>query len=101
MWQQRQTHRHVCFNRQTQACAAVVVDDAPCSRLLSPVLRFVLKVNGKMRGTVELPPAAAQDAALEAAQGLAAVQRQLEGREIKKVIYVPGKILNLIIPGGK
>ena len=52
-----------------------------------------------MRGTVEIGVAAEQAAAVEAAQQLATVQKFTDGKEIKKVIFVPGKILNLIVPG--
>jgi leucyl-tRNA synthetase len=59
----------------------------------------VLQVNGKMRGTVEMGVAAEQAAAVDAALGLNTVKKFTDGKEIKKVIYVPGKILNLIVPG--
>lgn len=56
------------------------------------------QVNGKMRGTVEVPKDISQAAALEAALGaLDNVRAQLEGKDVKKVIFVPGKILNLIV----
>jgi len=51
-----------------------------------------------MRGTVEIGVAAPQDAALAAALDLPNVQKFTEGKEVKKVIYVPGKILNVIVP---
>jgi leucyl-tRNA synthetase len=52
-----------------------------------------------MRGTVEMGVAAEQAAAVDAALGLNTVKKFTDGKEIKKVIYVPGKILNLIVPG--
>lgn len=58
-----------------------------------------LQVNGKMRGTVEVGVSIDQAAAVEAALGLNTVKKFTDGKEIKKVIYVPGKILNLIVPG--
>lgn len=54
------------------------------------------QVNGKMRGTVEVGVDAEQDAALSAALELNTVKKFADGKEIKKVIYVPGKILNVI-----
>lgn len=44
-----------------------------------------------MRGAVEVGVDTAQDAAVEAARAIAAVAKQLEGKEIKKVIFVPGE----------
>lgn len=52
-----------------------------------------------MRGTVEVGVSADQSAAVEAALGLNSVKKFTDGKELKKVIYVPGKILNLIVPG--
>lgn len=51
-----------------------------------------------MRGTVELGVGAPEAAALAAAMEVGAVRKATEGRDVKKVIYVPGKILNLIVP---
>lgn len=57
------------------------------------------QVNGKMRGTAEVPVDTEQEGAVAAAREITAVAKQLEGKEVKKVIFVPGKILNLIVPG--
>ncbi|KAF8066270.1 leucine--tRNA ligase [Scenedesmus sp. PABB004] len=73
--------------------------EADESLLVVDTINLPVQVNGKMRGTVELGVAASQDDALAAARGLPNVAKQVEGKEVKKVIYVPGKILNLIVPG--
>eukprot|EP00878_Enallax_costatus_P022863 GHUV01024296.1.p1 GENE.GHUV01024296.1~~GHUV01024296.1.p1 ORF type:complete len:684 (+),score=223.68 GHUV01024296.1:356-2407(+) len=72
-----------------------------CDELLLVVdtINLPVQVNGKMRGTVEVSVSADQPAAVEAAMGLNSVKKFTDGKEIKKVIYVPGKILNLIVPG--
>ena len=56
-----------------------------------------VQVNGKARGEISIAADADQDAALESAREVDRVQAQLDGKEIKKVIYVPGRILNLIV----
>jgi leucyl-tRNA synthetase len=56
-----------------------------------------LQVNGKMRGTVELPKDVDQEGAVAAAMGVPNVAKFVEGKEVKKVIFVPGKILNIIV----
>ncbi|WIA22710.1 hypothetical protein OEZ85_001117 [Tetradesmus obliquus] len=73
--------------------------EADESLLVVDTVNLPVQVNGKMRGTVEIGVAAEQAAAVEAALGLNTVKKFTEGKEIKKVIYVPGKILNLIVPG--
>ncbi len=56
------------------------------------------QVNGKMRGTVEVPKDIGKDDALAAAlAALDNVQAQVDGKDLKKIIFVPGKILNLIV----
>ena len=66
--------------------------------LVVDTVNLPVQVNGKMRGTVEVGVAAPQDAALAAALEVGAVKKLVDGKEIKKVIYVPGKILNVIVP---
>jgi leucyl-tRNA synthetase len=55
-----------------------------------------VQVNGKLRGTVELPRDAEQKAAEAAALALPNVQRALEGRQVRKVIVVPNRIINVV-----
>ncbi|KAI8470252.1 MAG: hypothetical protein J3K34DRAFT_262668 [Monoraphidium minutum] len=66
--------------------------------LVVDTVKLAVQVNGKMRGTVELGVDAPQDAALAAALELGTVRKFTDGKEVKKVIYVAGKILNLIVP---
>ena len=56
-----------------------------------------MQVNGKMRGSVDLPKDVNQSGAEEAARTIAAVSRQLDGMQVVKTIWVPGKILNFIV----
>ena len=58
-----------------------------------------MKVNGKLRGTVEVPNGVKQAEAEEAGRAEPGVAKQLEGKQVKKVIFVPGRILNFIVPG--
>jgi leucyl-tRNA synthetase len=55
-----------------------------------------VQVNGKLRGTVELPRDAEQAPAEQAALALSAVQRALEGRPPRKIIVVPNRIINVV-----
>ncbi len=56
-----------------------------------------VQVNGKVRGTVQLPVDATQDVAVAAAKEDAKINSYLEGKTQKKIIYVPGKILSFIV----
>ena len=55
-----------------------------------------VQVNGKARGEITIAVDAEQEVAVAAAQEVDRVKVQLEGKDIKKIIYVPGRILNLI-----
>src|SRR5262249_47332176 len=56
-----------------------------------------VQVNGKLRGTLSLPRGTAQGAAGTAAVAEPSVARHLDGLEIRKVIYVPDKLINLVV----
>lgn len=64
-------------------------------------LHLAMQVNGKLRATVELPNDATQAQAEAAAKGESNIVKFLDGQEIKKIVFVPGRILNFIVPGGK
>ena len=56
-----------------------------------------VQINGKARGTITIPPDAGQDDALSEAQNNPQIAKWLEGKQIPKIIYVKGKILNIIV----
>ncbi|HEX5792643.1 MAG TPA: class I tRNA ligase family protein, partial [Rheinheimera sp.] len=57
----------------------------------------VVQVNGKVRGKVTVAADADQDSVLVAAKSDENVSRHLDGVSLRKVIYVPGKLLNLVV----
>jgi leucyl-tRNA synthetase len=64
--------------------------------VIEDVITLPVQVNGKMRGTIVLGKEAQENEALQQARELSTVQNALSGLAIKKIIYVPGRILNLI-----
>ena len=58
---------------------------------------IAVQVNGKVRATVKLAIDADKDSALTA--GKEAIADKLAGKEIVKEIYVPGRIINLVVKG--
>jgi leucyl-tRNA synthetase len=65
--------------------------------LQKDVERLVVQVNGKVRAQVEVPAGATQSQALAAAQADDRVQKFTQGKPPKKVIFVPGKLLNVVV----
>ena len=64
---------------------------------VSSTVTLAVQVNGKLRGQVEVEADIAEDAAIEAAADLENVQKYLDGKEIVKKIYVPGKIVGFVV----
>ena len=58
---------------------------------------MAVQVNGKKRGEVVLSPSASEEEALLAAKGIPAVSEALGGTLPTRTIYVPGRILNLVV----
>ncbi len=70
-----------------KADAALAADDE---------VTVAVQVNGKLKGTVQLPKDAAQDIAEQKVLELAEIKAMLAGKEIAKKIYVPGRIFNIV-----
>ncbi|RAW08736.1 leucine--tRNA ligase [Halomonas elongata] len=67
------------------------------SALARDTIELVAQVNGKLRARLEVP-ADADKAAIEAqAMATENVQRHIEGKTIRKVIVVPGKLVNIVV----
>jgi leucyl-tRNA synthetase len=69
------------------------VDEAA---LVRATLTVAVQVNGKLRATIDLPTQADAAEAEAAARAQPQVQRALEGLAVRKVIVVPGKIVNIV-----
>lgn len=60
-------------------------------------LTIAVQVNGKMRGMLTLPASSTDDEIKGAAQEDTKVKKHIEGLEIKKVILVPKKLVNIVV----
>jgi leucyl-tRNA synthetase len=58
---------------------------------------IAVQINGKLRGTIDLPRDAAPEAVEEAALALPQVVRFLDGRAPKKVVVVPNRIVSVVL----
>ena len=71
-----------------EADPALVVDES---------VVVAVQVNGKLRAQLPLPRDAAKEIAEEAALSDANVQRAMEGKPVRKLIYVPNRIVNVVV----
>ena len=65
--------------------------------LATDTITVVVQVNGKLRAQLQLPSDVTKEQAIEAAQKDSNVSAHLEGKTPLKAIYVPHKLVNLVI----
>ena len=65
--------------------------------LVEDTVKYPVQFNGKMRFTVDLPAACTQEEAIEAIKALPEGQKWMDGKEPRKVIFVPKKIINIVL----
>ena len=70
-----------------------VVDE---SALVQDTLQLVIQVNGKLRGHIDMPASATREEVEAAARINENVLRFIDGLTIRKVIVVPGKLVNIV-----
>ena len=56
-----------------------------------------VQINGKTRGRIEVPVAATEEDVRRLAEAQPRIADQLSGRDVRRVIYVPGRLLNLVV----
>ena len=65
--------------------------------LVTDSVTYAIQVNGKLRGTVDLPAGVERDAAEEAARAVPNVAESIGEKDIRKVIFVPEKLVNFVV----
>jgi leucyl-tRNA synthetase len=65
--------------------------------LVQDAIQLVVQVNGKLRGRITVAADAANDVITEFALADENVQRFVSGREIRKTVVVPGRLVNIVV----
>lgn len=60
-------------------------------------ITLVIQILGKTRGTIQVPASASRDQLERYARDSELAQRYIQGKEIKKAIVVPGKLVNFVL----
>lgn len=71
--------------------------EADPEALLRDEIPYVIQINGKLRATFMLSPETSQADLLRVALEDERIQRNIANMKIKKEIFVPGKLLNLVV----
>ena len=92
---------HICFDLWHQLGNSDTIDFAPWvqadpSAMVDDEKLIVVQVNGKVRGKLTVAADAAEEEIKQTALGDDNVARHLDGLNIIKVIYVPGKLLSFV-----
>ena len=66
-------------------------------KTVEKTVEIAVQINGKVRATVKLAIDADKDTAIAA--GKEAIADKIEGKDIVKEIYVPGRIINIVVKG--
>ena len=60
------------------------------------LITLIIQVNGKLRDRIEVEPGISEEEAKKLALASEQAQAALEGRPIRKVIVVPGRLVNIV-----
>ena len=67
------------------------------AKLAVDTITLAVQVNGKMRGKVDVPADVDQAGAIAAAKADENVARHVDGKTIRREIYVPGRLVNIVV----
>ncbi len=67
------------------------------AKAVADTVEFVVQVNGKVRARLPMRRGVSEDEAREAALGDAHVQSFIDGKQVRKVVFVPDRLVNLVV----
>jgi len=88
LWERLGHRETLAYHPWPSYDATLVADDT---------LTVTVQVNGKLRGIIQVSPVADKVLVLSQAKELEGVARYLDGKNLLKEIYVPGKIVNFVV----
>jgi leucyl-tRNA synthetase len=87
MWQQMGNDDLVCNRPWPKANASLIVDN---------VVTIVIQINGKRRDDMQMPKDADSKQVETEALSLPSIVEALKGKEVKKIVVVPNRIVNVV-----
>ena len=92
---------HVCEELWEDLGHAQSIDQEPWpvwkeDALQRDVLTVVIQINGKLRGKIEVPASASKEEVEQLALTEQNIVRHLEGLTVRKVVVIPGKLVNVV-----
>ena len=65
--------------------------------LVEDIITVGVQVNGRMRGTIEITKNCDKETAEKISLGLNTVKKALNGKVVRKIIFVPNRIINIVV----
>jgi len=90
---------HALWNELGHAGAIIDVSwpKVDSQALTQDTVEIVVQINGKLRGRVMIAAKATEAEARAAALGDENVSKWVEGKEIRKFVFVPSKLINIVV----
>ncbi len=88
LWKEQGNSKSIHLTSFPEADEKLAVDD---------VVTIGVQINGKLRGDITIAPDATEEIARQAVQDNSDLQKHLTTGEIVKFIYVPGRIVNIVL----
>lgn len=82
------------FGGELNAAKWPEYDESKCR---DSVIEIAIQVNGKVRARIQVDAGIKAEEAIAAAKDNEAIAREIEGKPIVKELYVPGKLVNLVV----
>ena len=93
---------HICHQLWQELGQEGAIIDAPWptvdeSALVQDTIEMVVQVNGKLRDKLSVPAKAAKEEIEQLARTSDKVEKHIAGKQVRKVIVVPGKLINIVV----
>ena len=88
LWAQLGNEGFLCDQPWPTFDEALVLDDE---------IKIAVQVNGKLRGEIKVPRESSEEAMKTLALDLDNVKKQISGNEIRRIIVVPNRIVNVVV----
>jgi leucyl-tRNA synthetase len=69
------------------------------AKTVTNTVTMVVQVNGKVRGKMDIDVNTSKDDMINLAKEIENVKKHIEGKEIVKMIAIPGKLVNIVVKG--
>ena len=93
---------HICHELWRELRPGTELFDQPwpqadSSAMVQDQIKLIVQINGKLRGQIDIAKDAGKETIESAALANEHVQKFLEGQTVKKIIIVPGRLINIVI----